>query len=58
MARVRGKADRSICDDHFFYKATPLHFFIRRERIGLVPEIEAGVRSLMESFEVKGGEKP
>jgi hypothetical protein len=50
--------DKSTCDDHFFYKKTPLHFFIRRERIGLVPEIEAGVRHLMESFEVKGGEKP
>jgi hypothetical protein len=49
---------KSTCNDHFFYKKTPLHFFIRRERIDLVPEIEAAVRHLMESFEVKGGEKP
>jgi hypothetical protein len=52
----RDWSNKSVCDDHFFYKKTPLHFFIRRERIGLVPEIEAGARHLMESFEVKGGE--
>jgi hypothetical protein len=56
--RTQDWSDKSTCTDHFFYKKTPLRFFIRRERIGLIPEIEAGVRHLMESFEVKGGEKP
>jgi hypothetical protein len=49
---------KSTCDDHFDYKTTQLHFFIRREHIRLVPEIEASVRNLMESFDVTGGEKP
>jgi hypothetical protein len=51
-------SDNSVCDDHFDDKAIGLHFFIRRARIGLVPDIEASVRNLMESFDVTGGEKP
>ena len=52
-----GKKDATCGDDFSLKDNNTLHFFVSLDQIGFVPEIEDGMRELMENFREAGEQK-